>query len=71
MNFHKDFSKEERKILKQNGIMIYGAQWCPDENNDFTRGETGYKLNNNGISQIRTYSEVLEIVRRLKNGKAN
>lgn len=61
MNASNDFSKKVIKALKQKGIEIYAKTWLPDEKGDFTRGETGYKVNDNGVSKIKTYGEIRKL----------
>lgn len=66
MNRMKDFAPKVRKSLIAQGIEIYGATWLPDSTGDCCNGETGYLLNDNGTSRVRTYSQVLQIAGEAK-----
>lgn len=54
----KDFSKQIRTALTRKGIAIVGSTWLPGPGGDFTNGERGYTLDDNGTQRIRTYLEV-------------
>lgn len=58
MNAQKDFSKQIIKNLAKKGIVIIGSTYLPDTNGNFLNGETGYKINDNGTSKIKTYAEI-------------
>ncbi len=55
----RDFSKKVIKALATKGIVIYGITAIPDFEGDVYFSGTGYKLNDNGTSKIRRYSEVV------------
>lgn len=55
-----DFSKQVIKALKSKKISIYSRTWLPSKNGDFCNGETGYLVNDNGVSRVLTYLEVIK-----------
>ena len=60
--FNRDFNIKTVKKLKKKGVEIYRKTWLPNVNGDFTNGETGYIVNDNGTSRVLTYTEVLEVL---------
>ena len=59
MNFGRDFSKATVKALNAKGIYIIGITVIPGEGDmPYANGETGYVLNDNGTSRIRSWSQV-------------
>lgn len=59
MNHSSDFSKATVKALNAKGISIIGKTVIPGEGDmPFANGETGYVLNDNGTSCIRTFFQV-------------
>lgn len=55
----KDFSLKTRRALSKRGITIIGATTIPGSGSlPFAQGSRGYRLDNNGEHQIRSYSEV-------------
>lgn len=60
--FNSHFSSQTVKALARKGIRIVGLTMIPGEGDmPCATGETGYKLDNNGQGQIRTYREVLAL----------
>lgn len=57
----RDFGKKIVKSLTNLGITFIGAQWLPDASGSYANGETGYVVDNNGQSQVRTYLQVLSL----------
>lgn len=58
----KDFSRTQRAALTKRGIDITTSTWLPAAaGGDFTRGERGYMLDDNGTGRIRTYAQVVAI----------
>jgi len=57
------FSRATVKALARKGISVYGTQYLPDMSSDmpFANGETGYKLNDNGMSRIVRFTDVLAL----------
>jgi hypothetical protein len=45
--------------LAARGIRFIGTTWLPGPGGDYTNGERGYILNDNGKQIIRAYGDVL------------
>ena len=59
MNFSNHFANAIVKKLNAKGITIIGLTVIPGEGSlPYASGETGYILNDNGTSCIRTYFQV-------------
>jgi len=56
--FINHFGKKVVKSLADKGITPVSAVNLPDANGDFSNGETGYCIDDNGTHRIRTYREV-------------
>lgn len=56
------FGRKTVKDLAKKKIELIDLTFLPGENGDFTTGQTGYVLDNNGQSQVRLYLEVLKMV---------
>jgi hypothetical protein len=67
----RDFNIKVIKSLKQKGISIYRKTWLPDSKGDFTNGETGYVINDNGTSRVKTYLEILALAKKENNYEHN
>jgi len=66
MNYANDyfishFGKKVVKALVAKGIVPVSATYLPDANGDFSNGETGYCIENNGEHQVRTYRQIREM----------
>lgn len=60
----RDFSTNTRNALARNGITILRLTVIPDNSaTPFASGERGYVVNDNGMSRIWTFSQVLEQAR--------
>lgn len=61
MHFDKDFRPATIKKLREKGITIIGLQAIPDMSSEmpWANASTGYILNDNGTSKVRTFSQVL------------
>lgn len=55
----RDFSRKTIKALATKGIKIYGITAIPGFEGDIYFSGTGYKLDDNGISKIRDYNQVV------------
>ena len=58
----KDFSKKTLALLAKKGITLIGLTLIPGTGAmPMATGETGYILNDNGTSRVRTFTQVLEL----------
>ena len=57
----KDFDKEVRAALAKRSIKIVGSTWLPGPQGDYSRGERGYLLDDNGTGRVRDYAGVLRL----------
>lgn len=58
----KDFSRKTLTALGRKGITLIGLTVIPGQGDlPFATSETGYILNDNGTSRVRTFREVLEM----------
>lgn len=61
----RHFSKPVIRKLKKAGITVIDVTFLPDANGDFTKGETGYMLDDNGTGRLRSWLGVMEIFAEL------
>ena len=58
----KDFSRKTIAALGRKGITLIGLTVIPGTGDmPFATGETGYILNDNGTSRVRSFREVLDL----------
>ena len=57
------FNRKTIRALAKKGITIIDTTWLPDEKGDFTKGCSGYVLNDNGTQRVRMYLDVLAMAR--------
>lgn len=62
----RDFSATENKRLARKGIAIVGLQALPDMTSamPYANAQTGYVLNDNGTSKVRSYLAVKALASR-------
>ena len=57
----RDFGKEVRAALTKRGIKFVGSTWLPGPGGDYSNGERGYLLDDNGTGRVRDYRGVLAL----------
>lgn len=67
-DLERDFSRKTIKLLKKARIQIIGKTWLPGKDGSFANGETGYKVDNMGTSQIKTYQDLLNVAFLMEEG---
>lgn len=45
--------------LTKRGMRIIGTTWLPDSKGNYSNGERGYLIDDNGTQRIRTYLQVM------------
>ena len=59
------FNRTVISKLKKAGITVHDITFVPDENGDFTKGQTAYLLNDNGTGRLRDWKGVMAIFAEL------
>lgn len=57
----KDFPKGMLVSLLKKGMRITGTTWLPDSKGNYSNGERGYLIDDNGTQRIRTYLGVMAL----------
>ena len=59
------FGKRKVNSLAKKGIFFLGLTVIPNMNSSmpYATGETGYEINDNGCSKLKTFLEILEIAK--------
>lgn len=57
------FGRKTVKALAGKKITLVDLTYVPGPGGDFANGETGYVINNDGQGQVKTYLEVLALVK--------
>lgn len=55
------FNRKTLTALKKKGVEVVKSTFVPAPGGDYTQGETAYVVNDNGMSCIRSYLEVLKL----------
>lgn len=55
------FSKKTLRALNKKGMFIIGMTAIPDSTGSFLNSSTGYEINDNGTSRIRSFLDVLKL----------
>lgn len=49
--------------LRKKNVRVLAVTTVPDQNGNFANGETGYMICNNGIGQVKTFQQVVEMAK--------
>jgi hypothetical protein len=56
------FSRKEVATLRKRGIVFTGTTFLPNEAGDYTKGETGYLIDDNGTGRCRNFAGVMDLL---------
>lgn len=59
----RHFGKKTVAILRKKNVQILAVTTLPDQNGNFANGTPGYMICNNGVGQVKNFSQVLEMAK--------